>query len=278
MKLIKLALAEDIGPGDITTRALGLKMKKGTAVVVAKSAGLISGLQPFMQVFKAISPSVTFRIYKHDGRHVVPGDQVVRINGPLDTILTGERTALNILCLLSGVATMARQFADAVRGYRVKILDTRKTLPGLRIWQKKAVRDGGAFNHRIGLHDMYLLKENHVAAAGSLENALRMASRHRRRTRAKIEVEVKDISELKRALIFKPDYILLDNFTLPMLKKSVPLARKANPSILLEASGNVDLKNIRKIAGTGVDRISIGKMTHSAPALDLSLKVLDSPP
>jgi nicotinate-nucleotide pyrophosphorylase (carboxylating) len=276
LKLIQLALSEDIGSGDITTSALKLNSKKGQAVVVAKASGIISGLEPFMQVYKTISPAITFTIHKHNGSFVVPGDVIIRLKGPLGAILTGERTAMNLLSHLSGVSTLTKSIVDAVKGYPVKILDTRKTMPGMRLLQKMAVKNGGASNHRMGLFDMYLIKENHIEAAGGLEEALKKVITHRKKTRAKIEIEVKNLDELQTALKYRPDYILLDNFALSMMKKAVKIARAINPKVILEASGNVNLNTVRKIASTGVDRISIGKITHSAPVLDLSLKVVES--
>lgn len=274
-RLIALAIAEDRGPGDITTAALGLKGKRGRAVVYAKADGVISGLTPFMKVFKALSPAIRFTIYKHDGQAVVPKDKIIGIHGSLDAILTGERTAMNILCQLSGVASLTSALVQKINGYPVKLLDTRKTIPGMRAWQKKAVQDGGAVNHRMGLYDMYLIKENHITAAGGLREALGKVARHRIRTKARIEVEVKNLDELRLVMTYRPDYILLDNFSLPQLKKAVKIARNINPRALLEASGNVGMKTIRQIAAAGVDRISMGKITHSAPALDLSMIVLD---
>lgn len=272
-KLIRLALAEDIGKGDITTRALRLGNRVGEALVVAKAPGIISGLTAFKWVYETLSPVVTFHIFKRNGSIVVPGDDVIHINGPLATILTGERTAMNFLGHLSGVATMTHRMVEAIKDYPAKILDTRKTMPGMRRLEKQAVKDGGGVNHRLGLFDMYLIKENHIAAAGGFEKALERVGAHKKQTGAKIEVEVKNIDELRLALKYKPDYILLDNFTMAMLKEGVRLARGIDPKVILEASGNVAFDTVRKIAATGVDRISVGKITHSAPALDLSLKI-----
>jgi nicotinate-nucleotide pyrophosphorylase (carboxylating) len=273
--LIQLALLEDLGKGDITTRALRLNGKAGKAVVIAKGSGVISGIGAFLWVYKAISPALVSNTLKQNGTHVVPGDEIIRLEGSLEAILTGERTAMNFLGHLSGVATMTRSLVEAIQGYPAKILDTRKTMPGLRRLEKEAVRDGGGTNHRLGLFDMYLIKENHIAAAGGLEAALSKVSAHKKRTKAKIEVEVKNLDELKLALKFKPDFILLDNFSLKMLRDGVNLARQIDPGIILEASGNVSLEIVREIAATGVDRISVGKITHSAPVLDLSLKVIE---
>ncbi|MEE9555252.1 MAG: carboxylating nicotinate-nucleotide diphosphorylase [candidate division Zixibacteria bacterium] len=272
IKFIRLALKEDIGKGDITTRAVALK-GIGRGEVIAKEKGIISGIGPFRRVFKLLSPSFTLKILKKDGQRVKPGDLVIEIKGPLDLMLIGERTSMNLLCHLSGVAASTRQYVDLIKGYRAKILDTRKTMPGMRIWEKAAVKHGGGDNHRIGLYDMYLVKENHIAAAGGLEKAIKAVIRHKKKTGARLEVEVKDLAELRDALQFNPDFIMLDNFTVPVMKKAVALARSINSKVLLEASGNVSLENVKKIAATGVDRISIGRITHSAPALDLSFKV-----
>jgi nicotinate-nucleotide pyrophosphorylase (carboxylating) len=274
-KMIQLALQEDVGGGDITSRAVKLKGKKGKAIVVAKQSGVVSGIDTFTRVYKSLSPAVSFHIYKRNGSEVVPGNVIIKIKGPLDVILIGERTAMNFLSHLSGVATATREIVEAVKDFPVKILDTRKTHPGLRLLQKRAVRDGGGANHRIGLYDMYLIKENHIEAAGSLERALEMVIADKKKTNAKVEVEVKNFDELKRALKYKPDFILLDNFTIPMLRQAVKIAAMIDPRAILEASGNVSLKTVKKIAATGVHRISIGKITHSAPVLDLSLKVVD---
>ncbi len=272
-ELIRLALAEDIGAGDITTGALALDGRKGTATVVAKADGVISGVRQFALVYECLSPDIIVRSIKGDGSRIRSGDLVLSVKGPLGAILTGERTAMNILCHLSGVATATAAITDEVRDLPVKILDTRKTMPGMRYWEKRAVRHGGATNHRLGLFDMYLIKENHIAAAGGLAEALRRVSEDRKRTRAKVEIEVKNIDELRIALHHRVDYILLDNFTPVLLKKAISIAR--GHKAILEASGNVTKANVRKIALTGVDRISIGRITHSAQALDLSLKIMD---
>jgi nicotinate-nucleotide pyrophosphorylase (carboxylating) len=275
IKLIRLALAEDAGRGDITTRALKLKGRIGRGVVIVRDAGVISGIGPFKKIFQTLSRSFSVRVLKNDGRSVKPGQEIIRIKGPLDSMLTGERTAMNIIGHLSGVATLTRAFADTIETFPAKIYDTRKTTPGMRAWEKAAVRHGGGANHRLGLYDMYLVKENHIAAAGGLEAAMRLAIAHRQKTKARLEVEVRNLSELKKVLPFKPDYILLDNFTVPGLRKAVSVAKSIRPGIFLEASGKIDLKTVKRVAATGIDRISIGKLTHSAPALDLSFKVID---
>lgn len=274
-RFIRLALKEDIGKGDITTRALGLKGRTGKAEVLAKSPGVVSGINQFKMVFRVLSPKVRFKDYVKNGGKVSPGDRVIGIIGPLDGLLTGERTAMNILAHLSGVATLTAKFVEKVKEYPVRIFDTRKTMPGMRTWEKAAVKHGGGINHRHGLYDMYLVKENHIAAAGGILEALDKIRKSSMRTGAKIEVEVRSISELKLVLPYKPDYILLDNFTLPDLRKAVEITGAGSRNSLLEASGNINLKNVNRVAATGVDRISIGALTHSAPAMDLSFRVLD---
>ena len=275
IQFIRRALKEDTGKGDITTGALGLKGRKGSAIVIAKSRGIISGVEQFKLLFKILSPNVRFKSGVKNGGRVLPGDEVMGIIGPLDALLTGERTAMNILSHLSGVATLTAKFVECVNKFPVQILDTRKTMPGMRTWEKAAVKHGGGTNHRYGLYDMYLIKENHVAAVSGMLNALEKIQKHNLKTGLKIEVEVRDISELKLVLAYKPDYILLDNFTPSELKTAIKLARLKSKKIVLEASGNINLKNIIRVAASGVDRISIGALTHSAPALDLSFRILD---
>lgn len=275
IRFIRIALKEDIGKGDITTRALRLKGLTGKAEIISKADGVISGIRVLSLVFRELSESFNFKIYRNDGQEVKSGDRVVAVMGPLDLMLTGERTSMNILCHLSGVATLTRRFTDLIKGHRATLLDTRKTMPGMRTWEKEAVRHGGGKNHRMGLYDMYLIKENHIAAAGGLKAAMEAAVLHRKKTGMKLEVEVRSLDELEEVLPYRPDFILLDNFGISTLKKGVALAKSKNPKSILEASGNVGLGNINKIAAAGVDRISIGRITHSAPALDLSLKVVD---
>jgi nicotinate-nucleotide pyrophosphorylase (carboxylating) len=272
--LLRLALAEDVGPGDITTAALRLGRRRGEAVVVSKAEGIISGIPQFRQLYRLLSRTITVRVLKHNGSSVVPGDIVLIVRGALGPILVGERTAMNILGHLSGVATAAHRIAADVADLPVKILDTRKTMPGMRHWEKAAVRHGGAANHRLGLFDMYLIKENHIAAAGGLEEALSLIAAHKKSTRAKAEVEVANLDQLATVLNYRIDYVLLDNFDEESLKAAVALVKRIRPGVILEASGNVNRANVRRIAQTGVDRISLGSMTHSAPALDLSMKVI----
>ncbi len=274
-RLIHIALKEDIGSGDITTNAMALKGKRGKAEVVAKSGGIISGIDQFKLVFKTLSSETTFKTNVKNGGRIAPGDIVIIVRGPLDCLLKGERTAMNIISHLSGVSTLTAKFAEKIRGRNVEILDTRKTTPGMRSWEKDAVKHGGGTNHRHGLYDMYLVKENHISAVGGLKPAVEKALNHGKKTGAQIEIEVKSLSELKEILPYKPDFVLLDNFSTANLKKAVKLVEKTEGKILLEASGNINLKNIGTAASAGVDRISIGALTHSAPALDLSFRILD---
>ena len=267
--LIDLALGEDVGKGDVTTLATVPEGKEGKAVIIAKAYGIVCGLPIAAEVFRKVDAAIRLTGLASDGEPVAPGDVVAEISGPLRGILTAERTALNFLTHLSGIATLTARFVDAVAPYRAVILDTRKTTPGWRILEKYAVRCGGGRNHRLGLYDMVLIKDNHIAACGSLAEAVR-------RVRAAgvslpIEVEVRTLAELEEALSLGVDRILLDNMDIPTLREAVARAKgKAE----LEASGGVTLENAAEIAACGVDYISIGTLTHSAPALDLSLEIL----
>ncbi|MGY4706277.1 carboxylating nicotinate-nucleotide diphosphorylase [Candidatus Bipolaricaulota sp. J31] len=266
--LIDRALAEDIGPGDVTTRAIVPPEAEGRGEIVAKAHGVICGLPIAAAVFRAVDEGITFAPRARDGEPVQPGDVVAEVEGPLRGILTAERTALNFLARLSGIATLTARFVEAVAPYRAVILDTRKTTPGWRHLEKYAVRCGGGRNHRMGLYDMVLIKDNHIRACGSVSEAVR-------RVRdagvvVPIEVEVQDLEELREALGLEVDRILLDNFPVEDIARAVRLAAGRVP---LEASGGVTLDNVADIAATGVDYISVGALTHSAPALDLSLEL-----
>jgi len=269
--LIEQALREDVGPGDVTTRAVIPPDVRGKGAILVKAHGVICGLQVAAEVFRAVDERVSFRPRVREGEPVQPGDVVAEVEGPLRGILTAERTALNFLARLSGIATLTARFVDAVAPYRAVILDTRKTTPGWRVLEKYAVRCGGGRNHRMGLYDMVLIKDNHIAACGSISEAVR-------RVRAAgvgvpVEVEVKDLDELREALKLGVDRILLDNFSVEDIAEAVKIAEGRVP---LEASGGVTLDNVAAIAATGVDYISVGALTHSAPALDLSLELSPS--
>ncbi|HHE48080.1 MAG TPA: carboxylating nicotinate-nucleotide diphosphorylase [Candidatus Acetothermia bacterium] len=267
--LIDLALAEDVGKGDVTTVATVPEGKEGRAVIIAKAYGIVCGLPIAAEAFRNVDAAIRLTHLASDGEPVAPGDVVAALSGPLRGILTAERTALNFLTHLSGIATLTARFVDVVAPYRAVILDTRKTTPGWRILEKYAVRCGGGRNHRMGLYDMVLIKDNHIAACGSLAEAVR-------RVRAAgislpIEVEVRTLAELEEALSLGVDRILLDNMDIPTLREAVA---RAKGRVELEASGGVGLENAAEIAACGVDYISIGALTHSAPALDFSLEIL----
>ena len=269
--LIEQALREDVGPGDVTTRAVIPPGVRGKGAILVKAHGVICGLQVAAEVFRAVDERISFRPRVREGEPVQPGDVVAEVEGPLRGILTAERTALNFLARLSGIATLTARFVDAVAPYRAVILDTRKTTPGWRVLEKYAVRCGGGRNHRMGLYDMVLIKDNHIAACGSISEAVR-------RVRAAgvgvpVEVEVKNLDELREALKLGVDRILLDNFSVEDIAEAVKIAEGRVP---LEASGGVTLDNVAAIAATGVDYISVGALTHSAPALDLSLELSPS--
>jgi len=269
--LIELALAEDVGPGDVTTQATIPEGATGEAVILAKAHGVLAGLPVAAEVFRRVDRGIRFEELAQDGEPVAPGDVVARLSGPLRGILTGERVALNFLSHLSGIATLTAEFVTAVAPYRAVILDTRKTTPGWRSLEKYAVRCGGGRNHRLGLYDMVLIKDNHIAACGSLGEAVRRV--RAAGVKVPIEVEVKDLDELAEALSLEVDRILLDNMDLEELREAVRLAGGKVP---LEASGGVTLENVAQVAACGVDFISVGAITHSAPALDLSLEIIAS--
>jgi nicotinate-nucleotide pyrophosphorylase (carboxylating) len=266
--LIELAIAEDIGPGDATSEAVLPADLTLRGRITAKGRGIIAGLPVAEAVFSRVDPTLRFTAHVHDGDSVHPGDQVAEVVGPGLRMLSGERIALNFLQQLSGVATLTRAFVDAVAGTRATILDTRKTHPGYRALEKYAVRMGGGQNHRFSLNDMLLVKDNHIEAAGSIVAAVERA--RAAYTNLPIEVEVKNLNELREALTLDVDRIMLDNMDLDDMLAAVQLTAGRVP---LEASGGVSLGRAAAIAATGVDYISVGALTHSAPALDLSMLV-----
>ena len=265
--IIRLALAEDLGDGDVTTLNTISPDAAYTGDFLVKAPGVIAGLQVAARVFGALNPAVQFRSFVPDGDRVDRGDIVATVTGPGRAILSGERVALNLLQRMSGIATATRRYVDAVAGTRAVILDTRKTVPGLRIMDKWAVRLGGGRNHRIGLYDMALIKDNHIAAVGSITEAVRRV-REGDQYHRPIEVEVTDLDQLREALALPIDRILLDNMSHEMMRAAVDLAAGKIP---LEASGNVTLDTVAAIAATGVDFVSVGALTHSVKALDISL-------
>ena len=266
--LIELAIAEDIGPGDATSLAVLAPDLMLCGQFVVKGVGVLAGLPVVEAVFARIDPAQRFVALGADGDRVARGDIVAEVTGPAHGMLSAERTALNFLQHLSGVATLTRTFVDAIAGTRARILDTRKTHPGYRLLEKYAVRCGGGWNHRMGLYDMLLVKDNHIEAAGSITAAVRRA--REANPGLGCEVEVKNLEELREALGLDVDRIMLDNMSLDEMAAAVALTAGR---VELEASGNVTLERVGAIAATGVDYISSGALTHSAPILDISLEV-----
>ncbi len=271
--LIDMALAEDLhAHGDLTTRALPRKNDSEivAAQIIAKAEGVVAGLSLVAQVFARAGASLQCEFEVSDGDPVMPREIVVRLIGAASVILTYERTALNFLQRLSGIATLTRKFVDALAGTKAVILDTRKTTPGWRALEKYAVRCGGGQNHRMGLHDMFLIKENHIAAAGGITAAVRAcrAFAQAQGEKWRVEVEAKNLTEVEEGLTVRVDQIMLDNMSLDEMRQAVQFVAGRVP---LEASGNVTLERVAAIAATGVDYISVGSLTHSAPAMDFSL-------
>ena len=269
MDIVLRALTEDRVGNDITTRALGLQNKKITVQIIARQDCVVAGLKVAREVFCRTNRRIKFSAAVKDGARVKKGRVLAKLSGPAPGILAGERAALNFLQHLSGVATLTRRFVDKVKPYRVKILDTRKTLPGLRELEKYAVQKGGGRNHRADLAAAMLIKDNHIAVVGGVVEAMR-----RQRGRKNFQIEVGNLSEVRLALAAGARSLLLDNMKPRTLNQAVRFARKlAGRRVLLEASGGVTLKNVRAVAKSGVDRISIGALTHSAPAVDISLSL-----
>ena len=267
--LIQLALKEDIGPGDITTDNLVAPKTRGKGTIVAKQDIVVAGLQVAEKVFKALEPQIAFEAGCADGDRLAAGSTVVKIHGTLGTLLKGERTALNFLQRLSGIATQARDFVGEIAGTPVKLVDTRKTTPGWRVLEKYAVRMGGAHNHRMGLYDGVLIKDNHIAVSGGIANAVKKV-RQQISHLVKVEVEAASFEEVKAALDAGADIIMLDNMDLDQTRQAVHLIDK---KALVEVSGNVTREKLKTLAQTGVDLISIGALTHSAVAVDLSMRI-----
>ena len=268
-KTIKSALQEDIRNGDITSKAIFDKIQTTKAHLIAKQDCTIAGLWVFEKTFKMLDQNLKVTLNAIDGDSIKSGKKVAEISGSIQSILSAERVSLNFLQRMSGIATLTRSFVNEISGSKAGILDTRKTAPGLRLFDKWAVQLGGGFNHRIGLYDVVMIKDNHIAGAGSIKKAIELV-RKKVSARIKIVVEVKNLNELKECLPLKVDQIMLDNMNLAEMR--IAVAETAG-QIKLEASGNVTLKNVRKIAETGVDYISIGYLTHSVKAADLSLLI-----
>jgi nicotinate-nucleotide pyrophosphorylase (carboxylating) len=269
-QIIENALREDVGRGDITTNLLFPEGVRCKAVILAKEEGRLAGLLIAERVFRKLDRDIVWGEKKKDGEKIEPNQILAEISGSQRAILTGERLALNFLQRLSGIATLTSKFVKAVEGLSVEILDTRKTAPGLRILDKYAVSVGGGSNHRFGLYDGVLIKDNQIKLAGGISRAIRLI-RERVVRGIKIEVETSTLNEVKEALEAGADIIMVDNMTVETIKKAVELI---NGRALIEASGGVTLENIRRIAETGVDFISVGSLTHSPRALDIALYVV----
>ena len=269
IKIIKNALTEDIGTGDITTQATVCGKKKGRALAIAKDDFVVAGVDVFTETFKCLDKNIKVKKIINDGSRVKKGALIAEVSGSLSGILKAERVSLNLFQRMSGIATLTAKYVEAVRGFKAVILDTRKTVPNLRILDKMAVRLGGGTNHRIGLYDGVLIKDNHIEAAGGITAAVN-AQRKELPRKMKIEVETKNLTEVKEALRCGVDIIMLDNMSVPVMKKAVALVAG---QALIEASGNVSLQNVARIAAIGVDYISVGELTHSVRAADISLKI-----
>lgn len=271
-KIIDLTLAEDKIKDDITTNSLKDYDNQTTAYVTAKAEGIISGIQVFIATFKKVDPSIHIEVFKNDGAAVKKGDTVLEIQGSEVSILKAERTALNFLQRLSGVATLTKKYVDKLKPYGITLLDTRKTTPGMRYLEKKAVRDGGGTNHRMNLAEMAMVKDNHIKMAGTITKAVTKI--REKFPQKKIEVEVKNLPELREALSLGVDMIMLDNFDARLLDEAAELKKKSRCAVRFEISGNVTLENIAEKALPGVDFISVGALTHSYRSLDMSLDII----
>lgn len=269
-RIIQMALEEDLGPMDLTTDATVDPEKRGKAILLAREKLVLAGLPVFSRVFTFLSSEIELEYYFEDGHLVPAGKKICLLSGPISAIMKAERTALNFLQRMSGIATLTKVYVAKVGSEKARVLDTRKTMPGLRMLDKYAVRMGGGFNHRFGLFDGILIKDNHIVASGSIAKAVALARENTPHT-IKVEVEVEDQDGLEEAIQAGADVILLDNMTPDAIRKAVRLARGR---VQLEASGGINLNTIEEIAQTGVDLISVGALTHSAPAVDVSLELV----
>lgn len=269
-KIIEQALLEDIGTGDITTESIIPSNLKAKGIIKTSEEGVVAGLDIVFLVFKKLDSEICFQSKIKDGNKILPGEILGEITGPARTILKGERVALNFLQRMSGIATITSKFYHEVKDFPVRIIDTRKTTPGLRILEKYAVRMGGGHNHRFGLYDAVLIKDNHIAVAGGIKSAVNSVRKQISHT-VKIEVEVENLSQLQEALKVQVNIIMLDNMDLETMKEAVKLVKG---KALIEASGGITLEKVKEIAQTGVDLISVGALTHSVKALDISMEII----
>ena len=268
--IVRLALSEDIGTGDITTIATVPESATASGAFRAKAAGVVSGIDVTARVFALVDPEIAFEPLLANGEKFEPGDVLATVSGPARSVLTAERVSLNFLQRLSGVATVTSRYVEAVQGTRASIIDTRKTTPGMRLLEKAAIRHGGGHNHRVGLSDGILIKDNHLAAIG--DDAIRRSIVSARETAPhtlKVEVEVTSLEQLDEALDAGADIVLLDNMDPDTMRQAV---ERVNGRALLEASGGITFESVRAVAETGVDLISVGALTHSAPSIDISLQ------
>lgn len=280
--ILRNALIEDIGHGDITISSIVPPEHKSKAILIAKEDFILAGIPFAERVFKLVDPAlwysarvdrgIRFKADKKDGDRVKKGTVIATVSGNTRSLLMAERVALNLLQRLSGIATLTHRFVDCVKGFSVKIVDTRKTTPNLRFFERYAVRIGGGYNHRFGLFDGILIKDNHIVAAGGIEKAVKLA-KMKAPHMMKIEVEVRNSMELKQALSAGADIVMLDNMTLKEIKNAVRIIRQKRLQTTIEVSGNINMENVREIAKAGVDLISIGALTHSAPAVDISMEI-----
>ncbi len=277
-RLLDLGLEEDLGAaGDLTSQSVIPENLPGHAVFVARTAGVLAGLPAAAQVFATLDARLNFQPLAADGTVLQPGKHLARVEGPMRGILAGERISLNFLQHLSGIATLTRRYVEACAGLPARILDTRKTLPGWRLLEKYAVRQGGGHNHRMGLYDGILIKDNHLAALGRDARGvaeLAQAWRSQHASLVPLEIEVDTLEQLDAVLPCRPELVLLDNMTPEQLREAVRRRNERAHEVVLEASGGVNLTTVRAIAETGVGRISVGALTHSAPALDIALDYL----
>jgi len=264
----RAALDEDLGSGDVTTLAVVPEGVDTRGIIHSKEEGVLAGVEVAREVFAAVDERLRFCALKQDGEKLLPGDIIAEVQGEARSILQGERVALNFLQRLSGIATLTARCVERVKNCPVRIVDTRKTTPGLRALEKYAVRAGGGFNHRFGLYDAVLIKDNHIKMAGGITEAVKRA-RQNVSPLLKVEVEVETLEQLEEALAAGADVIMLDNMPVPLLREAV--AKAKGKGVLLEASGGITEENLEAVASTGVDFISLGMLTHSARALDISL-------
>ncbi|MBA7574791.1 carboxylating nicotinate-nucleotide diphosphorylase [Candidatus Atribacteria bacterium 1244-E10-H5-B2] len=269
-KIVEQALLEDIGTGDITSESIAPYELKAKGIIKTSEEGVVAGLDIICLVFKKLDPEICFQSKIKDGKTILPGEVLAKISGSARTILKGERVALNFLQRMSGIATITFKFCQQVKDFPVRIVDTRKTTPGLRILEKYAVRMGGGYNHRFGLYDAVLIKDNHIVVAGGIKSAVNSVRKQISHT-VKIEVEVENLSQLQEALKVQVDIIMLDNMDLETMKEAVKMVKGKT---LIEASGEITLEKVRKIAQIGVDLISVGALTHSVKSLDISMEII----